>query len=159
MQRARPTFPIPGQEDTRRRSERRSGPGAGDLTREWHGATYEIQASQQRQEGDPQQIALREPSGYEHPQHLGSDVLDPGGPRVWPTSGRVSYGPQQSRAVEFDQAVQAAAELGALHRILGFRDRRFEGRRYRPTNDEDELLGRQEPYDMREVPFERYLTY
>jgi hypothetical protein len=69
-------------------------------------------------------------------------------------------GDERHREQEFERAVQQAVELGSLHAILGFRDRRFSGRRYRPTDNVEELLGRQEPYDIkgwqRDVPFERY---
>src|SRR5262249_42557374 len=144
--RQRMTFDIPGQVQVQTRAEKDNAL----VSREVMGPTYELLMSNQRQAGDPhQQLALRELDPYQHPQHLGGDVLDAGGPRVWPTSGRVSYGDERNRGEEFDQAVQEAAALGSLHRILGFQDRRFSGRRYRPTDNVEELLGPQSPYDTK----------
>jgi hypothetical protein len=101
-----------------------------DPRNEVHGATYAVTAlrpGDDRHAGDPLQIALREPPGYEHPQPLGPDVLNPGGPRILPVTQEITHGPTESRSAEF----QEAAELGALHASLGFYDRRFEGRRHR----------------------------
>jgi hypothetical protein len=51
-----------------------------DVSGETLGPTYQMIPHHQRHEGDPvqQQIALREPAGYEHPQRLGTGR---GGPR------------------------------------------------------------------------------
>ena len=85
------------------------------------------------------------------------DFLEPGGPRILPVSGKVAHGSERSRSEEFDQAVQAASELGTWHALLGYRDRRFDGRRYRPTWNGD---GPQDPYPPglapAEMPVERF---
>jgi hypothetical protein len=99
-------------------------------TNEWHGATYQMVLSDQQQAGDPLS-PHGVPPGYEHPQPLGPDVLDPGGPRILPVSQEVQHGPELSRSAEFDAAMREAAELGAYHASIGFYDRRFEGRRHR----------------------------
>jgi hypothetical protein len=119
------------------------------VRREVPGPTYRMATSDQRQEGDPvRQLALREPSGYEHPERLGSDVVEPGGPRILPVSQDVPQGQKMSRNTESERA---AAELGALHHALGFRDRRFG---YRPTDNVAELDGPQEPYPAALAPAE-----
>jgi hypothetical protein len=122
------------------------------------GPMYEIESSQQRQTGDPmqqivEQLSLREPPGYEHPQRLGSDVLQPGGPRVLPVSQKIQHGPEQSCSEAFDrEAREAAAVLHTAFGMLGWRDRRFEGRRFRPTDLVAELDGPQEPYPAAPAP-------
>jgi hypothetical protein len=107
------------------------------------GARYETEPSRQRQEGDPTPHGV---GAYAHPMWLGSLMIE-GAPRALPVTQQIEHGPVQSRSAEFDQAVLDAADLGRVHRALGFRDRRFYGRRYRPTDNEDELNGRQPPYD------------
>jgi hypothetical protein len=97
---------------------------------EYNGATYEMVMHEQRQSGDPLS-AHGLPPGYEHPQHLGPDVLDPGGPRILPVSQEIFHGLRESRGAEFAAAAQQAYETGALHATLGYYDRRFEGRRHR----------------------------
>jgi hypothetical protein len=129
------------------------------------GPTYQIQASGQTHDGDPtqhvvRQLALREPPDYARPQPLGSDVLEPGGPRVMPVSQRIEHGPEHSRSREFQRGSGAALAVG--YGLMGFKDRRIEGRRYRGTNWISELDGPQESNRVSgwqsEVPFGRYLT-
>lgn len=81
------------------------------VRREWHGATHTMVMSEQTHEGDPLK-PHGVPPGYEHPQRLGPDMLDPGGPRIWPVSQEIEHGPERSRRAEFDEAAQEAAELG-----------------------------------------------
>jgi hypothetical protein len=159
MSRSRTTFDVPGWEAMQRRADRDND----FVRREWHGARYGIEDwTEGRHEGDPLQrrLALREPSPYQHPRWLGPVALDPGGPRILPVSQRIEHGEVRSRGGEFDEAAQAAFELGFLHAALGFRDRRFYGRRYRPTDNVDDLLGPQRPYDVKgwqaDVPFEKF---
>jgi hypothetical protein len=164
-ERNRTTFAIPGFQD------RRTLKGA---DRNWHygqqevhGPTYQIRPSEQRHEGDPtqdivQQIALREPPEYQHPQRLGRDTLDPGGPRVLPVSGAVSHGSKMSRTEAFEQAQRAAAaEMSFAYGLLGWKDRRREGRRFRPTDTVQDMMGPQEPYPPAphgsEIPFEKFV--
>jgi hypothetical protein len=97
------------------------------------GPTYQMRMSRQIQEGDPvhqivQQLALREPPGYEHPRRLRGDVLQPGGPRIMPVSQKVSHGADISREAAFDKeaAIEAAA-LAQLYGLMGWKDRRVEG--------------------------------
>jgi len=154
------SFDIPGRAATQRRAQRDQD----FVRREMMGPTYEIEQSDQHQEGEPGQMALREPAGYEHPQHLSGWLLDSGGPRVWPVSQRVSYGSEQSREEAFQDAVLRglAAAVSDYHSQVMFRDRRIEGRRYRRTNNIEDLLGPQEPHDTKgwqdDVPFEKYQT-
>jgi len=132
------------------------------VRREMMGPTYQMVQSDQHQEGEPGQIALREPPGYEHPQRLSGWLLDPGGPRAWPVSQRVEHGDQQRREEAFQEAVLRglAAAVSEYHSLVMFRDRRLEGRRYRETNNIDDLLGPQESNRVQgwqaDVPFERY---
>jgi hypothetical protein len=49
-------------------------------------------------------------------------------------------------------ARDAAADLAALHTVLGFKDRRQEGRRYRPTDWISELDGPRKPYPPSPAP-------
>jgi hypothetical protein len=93
------SFAIPGWAESQRRAE---GDQAA-VRREWHGATYGIEEwSKGRHDRDPEhQIAHREPPGYQHPQHLGPDVLDPGGPRILPVKQRIEHGPHRDREEEF----------------------------------------------------------
>ena len=102
--------------------------------------------SDQHQSGD----ALKPhgvPPGYEHPHPLGSDVLDPGGPRILPVTQETTHGSEQNReAAEFDRAVrEGIADLAAQHAALGFFDRRFEGRRHRAAA----IYEHQQPYDIK----------
>jgi hypothetical protein len=99
---------------------------------EMHGPTYRLEMSEQRQEGDPQQIALREPSPYEHPEKLGTDVLEPGGPRVLPVSQMATHGPQLGRSDAF--VMDDPVDLALLYTAIGWKDRRVEKRRYSYTN-------------------------
>jgi hypothetical protein len=115
------TFDIPGLGQARKRAAKDDAL----VRREVMGPAYELVMSNQRQAGEPQQIALREPDPYRHPRPLSGWVLDPGGPRIMPASQEIAHGDERNREEEFDQAVQQAAELGALHAVLGFRDRRF----------------------------------
>jgi hypothetical protein len=114
-------FGLPVQSDQRKRARATDN----DVSREYHGATHNMVMSEQTQSGDLTPHGV--PPQYAHPQRLGRDVLDPGGPRILPVSQEIEHGPEQSRSAEF----QEAAELGALHASLGFYDRRFEGRRHR----------------------------
>jgi hypothetical protein len=152
-----------------------------DHRREWHGATYSISPSDHdRHGGDPlAQVVRNEPPGYtnrqaierwcrawsdEHPQRLGRDVLDPGGPRILPVSQAVPNGPERSREEEFEQALREdAGALHTFHSLNVFNDRRVEGRRHRPTDFVEDLLGSaQVPYDnrgfQRDIPLDRYYT-
>ena len=140
-ERSRPSFRIPswpvggpipkGKAAPKRSAWVQSDRVTAQVRREWHGANYGIQEwSDDRHAGDPQQIALREPDPYAHPQPLG-DLLDPGGPRIWPVSQEIGHGAAQSRSTEFDAAMQEVADLAAHHAEIGFYDRRFEGRRHR----------------------------
>jgi hypothetical protein len=63
-------------------------------------------------------------------------------------SQEITHGPDKSRSAEFDAAMQEAEYLGAYHHAIGFRDRRYYGRRWRPTDNEDELTP-QQPYDTK----------
>jgi hypothetical protein len=131
------------------------------------GPTHRIEASKQQHEADPvkqivRQMALRETPGYEHPQRLGSDLLQPGGPRVMPVSQKIQHGPEQSRSEAFELDRQtAAAVLYTAYGLLGWRDRRIEGRRHRPTDLIAELDGPQEPYPQAlppaEMPIEKFI--
>lgn len=135
---------------------KRSAP---DPRREYHGPTYQMVTHLQQQTGDPLK-PHGVPPGYEHPQRLGPDVLDPGGPRILPVGQEIQHGPQQSRAAEFDAATQEAVDLATWHATVGFYDRRFEGRRYRSGHLYED---RREPPPrggwQRDVPFHRYETY
>ena len=115
-----PTEPV-------RPSTKRPSP---DPRHETHGATYEMVTHLQQQTGDPLKPHGL-PPGYEHPQPLGPDVLDLGGPRIWPVTQEITHGPKQGRREEFDAATQEAVDLAASHAVLGFYDRRYEGRRHR----------------------------
>jgi hypothetical protein len=124
--------------------------GEYDATKEWKGAGHRMAQSEQKQTGDPQQIALREPPGYQHPRSV-MDLIVAAAPRALPVSQEIEHGPDQSqsRSLEFEEAWQDA---------IGYYDRRPEGRRYRNT-----YLGAgpQEPPPrggwQADVPFERYL--
>jgi hypothetical protein len=148
MKRSRLTWDVPGLV-VRGRTEadavglHRSVADAAQVRREVHGPTYQMVPSDQHHAGDPQQqLALREPRGYQRPQSV-LDLIIAGAPRVLAVSQEVGHGPEQSRTGEFEQAI---ADLGALHYALGFRDRRFEGRRYRSTDNIEDLFGPQKPY-------------
>jgi hypothetical protein len=164
---SRPTFDTPGLQDRDDvRKLNAAERDAAQARKEWHGGTYGIEVwSDGRHDGEPQQrqLALREPAGYQHPQHMGNDVIDPGGPRILPVSQKVTHRPQQSRQEGFSDAAlrSIAVDVHAFHSEMNFRDRRIEGRRYRPTNNVDDLFGPQEPYDIkgwqRDVPAHRYL--
>jgi hypothetical protein len=120
---------MPGLVD--RRTLRGADRDYDQAQREVHGPTYQIQPSEQRQEGDPlhgiiQQIVLPEPPEYQHPRPLGRDV-------------------GMSREEAFEQAQRAAAaETAFLYGLSGFKDRRYEGRRFRGTDWITELDGPQE---------------
>jgi hypothetical protein len=159
--RPRTTFEIPGWGETQRRSDRQ----AEAVRKEVHGPTYQMLDSDQRQTGDPvyaqvRQIALREPFGFQHPQPLDEGTLQPGGPRTLPVSGQITHGPSGRRLSAFEREVIA---LGALHGLLGYRDRRFSGRRYRPTDNVQDRDGPQVPPNsqgwQRDLPAERYAGY
>lgn len=132
MKRTRPSFELPGSSTMARRAER----DAAQVRKEVTGPTYQMVLSDQRQEAEPHGV----PPGYEHPLDLRGFIIA-GGPRVLPVSQEIEHGPQPSRSEEFEQAMQTVANLGALHRAIGFKDRRFYGRRYRPTDDIEELEG------------------
>jgi hypothetical protein len=134
--------------------------GEYDARNEIPGPTYELRLSEQRQTGDPTPHGI--PSDYAHPQALGRDVLDPGGPRILPVSQKITHGPEQSREEAFDrEAREAAAGMVEFFNWLGFRDRRAFGRRYRATDNIEDLDGAQQPPQrggwQRDVPFERYM--
>jgi hypothetical protein len=161
------SFDIPGlrerRDETEEDREQRQRGAERDnyyTRREVMGADYLIRPSLTTQEGDPQNHPHGVPPGYQHPQRLSGWALDPDGPRILPVTQEAQHGDARNRMNEFEQAV---AELGALHRILGFWDRRFEGRRYRPTNNDADLEGPQKPHDVKawqaDVPLERYLSY
>jgi hypothetical protein len=154
------SFNIPGgSEQATRRAERDN---AYVRRNEVHGPSYRLEMSEQRHEGDPQQqLALREPDPYQRPMSV-LDLIVAGAPRALPVSQEIQRGPEQSRSGEFQAAVQAAADLGHLHYSLGYRDRRWEGRRHRPTNNLDDLTPQDPPQRggwQRDVPMERYLSY
>jgi hypothetical protein len=138
----------------------KSGRGSYDHTKEWHGPSYQMLMSDQRQEGDPGKVPPGLPPGYRRPMSV-MDLIVAGAPRVLPVSQAITHGPEQSRGAEFDEAVQAAADLGALHFALGFRDRRYEGGRHRPTDNVEDLTPQEPPQRgwQADVPFERYLSY
>jgi hypothetical protein len=131
------------------------------VTGEYVGGAYEMVMHEQRQEGDvlkPHGV----PPACVHPQPLGRDVLDPGGPRVLPVSQRAEHGSQLSRQEEFERGLrQDGATMAWSYGELGFHDRRIDGRRYRGTNS-DELLGPQRPYKTKgwqaDIPLEKYWT-
>jgi hypothetical protein len=76
-----------------------------------------------------------------------------------PVSQRIEHGPEQSRSREFERE---AAALAVGYGLMGFKDRRIEGRRYRGTDWVSELDGPQESNRVAgrqaDIPFERYLT-
>jgi hypothetical protein len=156
--------------------------------REVPGPTYQIEPPRpydDRHAGDPmRQIILAEPPVYDHPEPLGPDVLDPGGPRILPVNQSVSYGPQESREAEFAQGQQdplkgppyfledfddqfehdirgIAHDRALYDAYAGFVDRRQEGRRHRPIDNVTELLGQQRPYPPApapaDLPLDRFL--
>ena len=145
------------------------------MGREWHGPTYTMAPSDQHHAGDPmRQIALRQPDPYQHPEHLGRDVLDPGGPRILPVSQRIQPGDEPSQEQEFEQGQSALGGppwfledfddefehdvRGIAHGYsnyvgyFGFNDRRIEGRRHRPIDNVTEILGQQRPYPPAPAP-------
>jgi hypothetical protein len=89
-----------------------------------------------------------------------------------PVSQKISHGPQPSREGEFTHGQddpdiesdlrQGAHDLLKYHAANGFNDRRVEGRRYRPTDFIDDLMGPQEPYRIEgrqaDVDPRRYFT-
>jgi hypothetical protein len=139
-----------------------------DHRNEFHGGVYRITPpDRDRHAGDPlAQVVLNEPPGYtnrqaierwcrawsdEHPQRLGRDVLDPCGPRILPVLQQVEHGPQRSREEEFEQALREdAAALHTFHSLNLLNDRRIEGRRHRPTDFLEDLLGTAKvPYETK----------
>jgi hypothetical protein len=130
------SFDIPGLGAAQAIRQQRRKAGADNYwaQREVAGPVYRMVRSEGRRAGDPgRQLAVREPAGYEHPQRLGSDVLEPAGPRILPVTQHVSDGSEVSREEAFDLAVrEAAADMavrhGAVPTVLGWRDRRLEGR-------------------------------
>jgi hypothetical protein len=108
-----------------------SAPGAG----EWHCATHQMVPA-------PMKV---DPAYVEH------------------------YGRREERAREFERAlaesdvcpacVYHAGLQAAVDDQVGFFDRRYSGRRYRPTDNEGVLDGPQEPYPIREVDEDRYKRF
>jgi hypothetical protein len=137
--------------------------GQYDHRNEIHGATYTITPMDSyRHAGDPMVL---EPPGYQHPQRLGRDVLDPVGPRILPVSQAVPHGVEPSREDEFERAIREGAfYLAQYHARVGWRDRRMYGRRYRPTDNLADLTDTpQRPYDTKRFQAdvnrpERFLT-
>jgi hypothetical protein len=130
-----------------------------DVRREWHGGTHQLVMHEQTHEGDPLK-PHDVPPGYEHPQPLGPDVLDPGGARILPVSQDVQHGPERSRSAEFGAARQEVANLAAWHASINFFDRRYEGRRHRSGHLYEEP--REPPTRggwQHDVPFHRYETF
>ena len=107
-------FGMPVQTDQRTHSRRTEPTGVN----EYHGATHTLVMSVQFKAADPAHPGYFPPHGlppgYEHPQRLGPDVLDPGGPRILPVTQEIEHGPELSRSAEF----QEAAELGAYHTTM-----------------------------------------
>lgn len=137
--------------------------GIPDVRNEYHGGTHQLRRHEQTQRGDPLK-PHGVPPGYEHPQPLGRSVLDPGGPRILPVSQQVQHGPQQSPEEAFErEAREAAAGMHDFYSWIGFKDRRAFGRRYRATNNIEDLDGPQQPPPrggwQRDVPFERYMEF
>jgi hypothetical protein len=124
-----------------------SGRPTPDPSREFHGATHTITAGIRGD--DP---AYYPPHGlppqYQRPMSV-MDLIVAGAPRALPVTQEIPHGPEQSRSAEFDAARQEAADLGHYHYAIGFRDRRFYGRRWRKTDNESELQGPQQPYDIK----------
>lgn len=119
-------YGLPAVQDQRRRARTTDS----DISGEYKGGNHKIVMHEQDQSGDPLK-PHGVPPGYEHPQRLGRDVLDPGGPRIWPVSQAIEHGPQKSRRAEWNEAIQEAAPPGAFHTGTTFFDRRSEGRRHR----------------------------
>ncbi len=145
------SFDIPGW-----KRQEQANRDAYHAQRGWHGPTYQMVTHHQTQEGDaakPHGV----PPGYEHPEPLGGDLLDPGGPRILPVTQQVQHGPDQSRAEAFDR--EAAAGMAEFYGVLGFKDRRAFGRRHRATDDIRDLDGPQEPYEVRPIDPSRYWSY
>jgi hypothetical protein len=130
------------------------------VRKEWHGATLKMGMSDQRQEGDPSKDLPDVP-----PDHGLRPRILAGAPRALPVSQRISHGPEQSREEAFTEGTdlsdeqmrggrskQAAHNLAKYYGQLGFRDRRLEGRRYRPTDFISELDGPQAPYPPADAP-------
>jgi hypothetical protein len=136
-----------------------------DVSHEVLGASYEFVMSEGRHAGDPIKRPQGVPAAWAHPQRLGPDVLQPGGPRILPVSQEVEHRPEQSREEAFWAWAlrQDGATLAEFYGDLGFRDRRVSGRRYRGTENVDELFAPQESNRVkgwqRDLPLSRYLQY
>jgi hypothetical protein len=74
---------------------------------------------------------------------------------VLPVSQDIEHGPLAGRSRSFRrawaEAFDAVVGQAIVDATVGFRDRRYEQRRYRPTNNEKMLEGPQEPYSRAPV--------
>jgi hypothetical protein len=160
----RPTFDIPRLEER----DRQTLYGA---DRDWYyrqeevpGPTYQIELSDQRQEGDPQ----RHPHGVPADLPPSKVQIIDDSVRALPVTQRIPRFPEKSRRREFTQgedeeddgltdfergdarALQQVIDMGHMHRDYGltpevglgpwvYNPRQKQGRRYRPTfNGDDE---------------------
>ena len=88
---------------------------------------------------------MREPLGYQHPLDL-LDIIVAGAPRMLPVSQAINYGPQPSRSMQFAADIpEEIAARAVVDRLVGFKDRRFDGRRYRSTYKKPREKGRSSP--------------
>lgn len=139
------------------------------VRREYHGATYAVTplTGKDRHSGDRTPHGV--PPEYAHPMDLTSLIVEDA-PRALPVTQEIQHGPEQSRSTEFARGSaddeehimrHAALLVHAYYATVGFKDRRIEGRRFRQTNNVEEMDGPQQPYDIagwqRDIPIERYM--
>jgi hypothetical protein len=82
-----------------------------------------------------------------------TDLIIEDAPRALPVSQEIQHGPEQSRTAEFASAAeedyvmrQAGFLVHQHYATVGFRDRRSDGRRYRGTDNTEDMYGPQQPY-------------
>ena len=122
---------------------------------EVHGATYKTVMHEQTQSGDPLRFPPHGvPPQYAHPMNLRS-LISEDAVRALPVSQEIEHGPSQSRTAEFASAAEedyVMRQAGFLvhhhYATVGFRDRRSDGRRFRPTDNTEDMYGPQEPYNI-----------
>jgi hypothetical protein len=126
-----------------------------DARHELHGATYKTVMHEQTQSGDPLRFPPHGvPPQYAHPMNLRS-LISEDAVRALPVSQEIEHGPSQSRTAEFASAAEedyVMRQAGFLvhhhYATVGFRDRRSDGRRFRPTDNTEDMYGPQEPYNI-----------